>query len=275
MNELVRFGPDDRLVGILSGGKPASSAPILVLPNAGLVPRAGPFRLHVELAERLAAHGIRTFRFDTPGVGETARLKGCGEQKATIAALDHLAAHHGGERFVVGGVCSAADLGWNVAVRDSRVTGMLMLDGISYPDFWFHAARIGNAVKRGPRAWLGIATRLLGRTAAVAGAPGADLDVTDYRDWPDRAAAKSRFAELVARGTRSLWIYTGGYSDLFLDPRQFYRTFGAAARDPRVTLHYWPDCDHTYYARSHRDRLLDAIEHWMLADSRATPEIAT
>lgn len=261
MSTLVRFGPGDRLVGVLDGGASLSSGPILVLPNAGLVPRAGPFRLHVELAQRLAVHGIRTFRFDTPGVGEAPRLPGCGEQNATIAALDHLASHHAGERFVVGGVCSAADLGWNTAARDPRVTGMLMLDGISFTGFWFHIARMIGVLERGPRAWLGIAARLLGRAAA---ATGADLDITDYRDWPDRNAAKRQFAELVARGTRSLWIYTGGYSDLFLDPRQFFQAFGSAARDPLVELHYWPDCDHTFYARSHRDRLLDTIESWML-----------
>jgi hypothetical protein len=30
-----------------------------------------------------------------------------------------------------------------------------------------------------------------------------------------------------------------------------------------VAMHYWPDCDHTYFARAHRDRLLVAVEDWM------------
>lgn len=269
MSTLVRFGPDDALVGVLSGEPGMDAAPILVLPNAGLIPRAGPFRLHVELAERLAARGIRTFRFDTPGVGETARLPGCDAQAATIAALDQLASRHGGERFVVGGVCSAADLGWSTAIRDPRVAGMLMLDGISFAGFWYQYARIVDVLRRGPRAWFGIATRLLGRIAGSSGGPG--LGVTDFRDWPDRQGARDMFARLLSRGTRSLWIYTGGYSDLFLHRRQFFAAFGQAARDPRVALHYWPDCDHTFYARRHRHRLIETIENWMLADHPPGP----
>jgi pimeloyl-ACP methyl ester carboxylesterase len=272
MNQLVTFGPNQRLVGILSGD-PASTAPVLVLPNAGLIPRAGPFRLHVELAERLAVHGIRTFRFDTPGVGEAPRLSGCNTQEATQAALDHLAAHHGVDRFVVGGVCSAADLGWATATGDRRVVGMLMLDGISFTGFWFHFARILGALRRGPGAWFGIARRLLGRTAASARgtttAAGRVPFTASERGWPGRAEARRQFSALVQRGARSLWIYTGGYVDLFLHPRQFAAVFGRAARDPRVALHYWPDCDHTFYAHQHRDRLLGTIEQWMVAQGRA------
>lgn len=263
MNSLVRFGPEDQLCGVLSAAA-SGSGPILVLPNAGLVPRAGPFRLHVELAERLAARGIRTFRFDTPGVGEAPRLPGCGVQEATIAALDRLASEHGGERFVVGGVCSAADLGWSTAVLDRRVVGMLMLDGVAFAGPWFHFARLMGVLERGPREWLGILRRWLGRAAATRQAGGLVPGITDYRDWPDRASARRLLAELVARGTRSLWIYTGGYSDLFLHPRQFGRMFGKLARDPLVAMHYWPDCDHTFYARAHRDRLLDTVEAWMV-----------
>lgn len=263
MNTLVRFGPDDRLVGVLSGD-PGSSAPVLVLPNAGLIPRAGPFRLHVELADRMTTHGIRTFRFDTPGVGEAPRMADCGVQEATTAALDRLASEHGAERFVVGGVCSAADLGWSTAVADSRVVGMLMLDGIAFPGFWFHFARVVNVLKRGPREWLGIAARLLGRTATAAVSGSPPTFVASDRGWPERAEARRQFAGLVSRGTRSLWVYTGGYGDLFRHPRQFAGLFGRTVRNPRVAMHYWPDCDHTYYARTHRDRLLDVVEQWMV-----------
>ena len=272
MNQVVTFGPGQHLVGILSGD-PASTAPVLVLPNAGLIPRAGPFRLHVELAERLAAHGIRTFRFDTPGVGEAPRLPGCNTQEATLAALDHLATHHGVGRFVVGGVCSAADLGWATATCDRRVVGMLLLDGISFTGFWFHFARILGALQRGPQAWIGIARRLFGRATASAMRSGSGAGQAPFvpgeRGWPTRAEARRQFAALLQRGARSLWIYTGGYADLFLHPRQFAAAFGRAARDPRVTLHYWPDCDHTFYALQHRERLVGTIEDWMVAQDRA------
>jgi hypothetical protein len=28
-------------------------------------------------------------------------------------------------------------------------------------------------------------------------------------------------------------------------------------------MHYCPDCDHTYFGRAQRERLIDAIEGWM------------
>lgn len=111
MERIVQFGPEGRLVGILSGGTQADDSPTLVLPSAGLIPRSGPFRLHVELARRLEGHGLRTFRFEVPGVGETPRPQGWGSRETTLAALDHLANGYGCRRFVVGGVCSAADTG--------------------------------------------------------------------------------------------------------------------------------------------------------------------
>ena len=93
---LVRFGPDRQLTGVLSGVQ--GSGPILLLPSAGLQPRAGPFRLHAELAGRLAARGIRSFRYDVPGVGEAPRLTNCDATRATIAAIDQLATMHGVRR---------------------------------------------------------------------------------------------------------------------------------------------------------------------------------
>jgi hypothetical protein len=88
-------------------------------------------------------------------------------------------------------------------------------------------------------------------------------DVADYREWPERDEAQRQFSQLVERGVRSLWIYTGGYRDRFMHPRQFTWSFGPAARDARVAMHHWPDCDHTFFARAHRDRLVATIERWL------------
>lgn len=263
MNTIVKFGPHDRLVGILSGASTSRKIPTLMLPNAGLVPRAGPFRLHAELAQRLAALGMQTFRFDVPGVGEAPHLDGFGAREAVRSAMDQLAASHGCTTFAVGGVCSAADLGWRTAMDDERVRAVLLLDGISFTGPWFHYARFIGVLRRAPREWIGLLVRLLSRLRQG----GGPLRVDYYREWPDRSEARRQFAELVAREVRLLCVYTGGYSERFLHPRQFVWNFGPAARDPRVTLRYWPDCDHTFFARDHRERLLDIIEEWLANDA--------
>ncbi len=259
MDEIVRFGPGHQLVGILSGVELAPDTPVLVLPSAGVVPRAGPFRLHVELARRLCAHGVRTFRFDVPGVGEAPRIKSCGAQESTLAALERLADSHGAERFIVGGVCSAADVAWNVAAADQRVRGVILLDGLAYAGPWFRFALICGVLRRPVREWLAVAGRLLARRRSKQPA----LTTSDYRDWPSREEARRQFTRLLTADVHSLWVYTGGFAGEFLHPRQFAWSFGAAARDPRVAMHYWPDCDHTFFARTHRDRLLDTMVRWL------------
>ena len=267
MDRIIRFGPERRLVGVFSGGCLPANAPTLVLPSAGLLPRGGPFRLHVELARRLAPRGVRTFRFEVPGVGETPRLPGCGSAEAARAALDCLAADHGCQNFIIGGLCSAADVGWHAAVHDKRVRGVLMIDGVSFVGPWFHLARMGNLLRRPPGEWTGVMRRKWRRARTAVATP----DLADYREWPSREQARQQFAGLLERDVRSLWIYTGGYRDRFLHRRQFGWSFGAAASDDRVAMHYWPDCDHTFYARTHRDRLLDTVERWAGASAAPAP----
>lgn len=252
----VRFGPEGRLHGVLSGAPGAG--PTLLLPSAGLQPRFGPFRLHALLAQRLAALGIRTFRYDIPGVGEAPRLPECDATQATIAALDQLEALHGCRVFAVGGICSAADTGWDVANLDTRVSAVLLLDGLCYTGPWYYYARALELLRRLPREWRHFARKLRGRMRGNAG-----LDSTDFRSWPSHAQAREQFAAMLARDVRLLCIFSGGYADRFLHPRQFAWAFGAAARDPRVSLHYWPDCDHTYFGRDQRERLIEAIAGWM------------
>src|SRR5688572_15761233 len=251
MDTMVQFGPERRLVGVLTG-TPASSSgpivgPIVVLPSAGLLPRAGPFRLHVELSRRLARQGVSSFRFDVPGVGEAPRLKGCGGR----------------------GGCSAADVAWGVALADPRVCGVLMLDGLSYTGPWFQLALATGVLRRPVREWPSVVRRLLGRMQQQESERAPVLE--DYRDWPERPQARSEFARLVARDVRSLWVYTGGYTARFRHPRQFAWSFGGAANDRRVAMHYWPDCDHTFFARAHRERLLDTVERWLLNNFPTQP----
>jgi alpha-beta hydrolase superfamily lysophospholipase len=260
----VRFGPGGQMTGILAG--PPTAGPVLLLPSAGLQPRMGPFRLHVLLARRLAAAGIRSFRYDIPGVGEVPRLPSCDATQATIAAMDQLEAMHGARAFAIGGICSAADTGWDVANLDQRVRAVLMLDGVCFTGPWYHYARILGLIQRLPREWRRFAGKLRGRMHA-----GPRLDSTAFRTWPSRAQARQQFADLVARDVRLLWIYSGGYADRFLHPAQFEWSFGAVARAPGVEMQHWPDCDHTYFSQAQRDRLLTRIVAWMLELPERTP----
>src|SRR5262245_21613598 len=78
----VRFGPADRLFGILSTPKYASSAPAVILLNTGIEYRVGPHRLYVPLARELAARGHVVFRYDLGGIGDSMPPPGAAENVA-------------------------------------------------------------------------------------------------------------------------------------------------------------------------------------------------
>ena len=114
MKERVyRFGPQRSLVGIYTEPSPDEmipDAPLAVILNAGIVHHIGPFRLHVDLARRLADAGFRTLRLDLSGLGDSGLRAGKmdASQRALLDvrdALDFLQQHHGVQRFVVMGLC--------------------------------------------------------------------------------------------------------------------------------------------------------------------------
>lgn len=250
----------------LGGGRfgvlhaPASPGPVVfVLLNAGAVHRQGPFRLYVQLARRLAARGFASFRFDQPGIGDAVLA---GEQpplEGLADVLDRLAARTGCQRFVVGGICSAADAAWQLALQDTRVCGLLLLDPVAYAPGWY---RFGRWLRRrSPAAVLGALLRRL-RPQRKAGPAAPAAVEADYRNWPKPEEAGAQLAGFCARGVETLALYTGGVAHYFLHPRQFAATFGPAARDRHVQFDYWPEVDHLFYRPIDRDRVIEHVCGW-------------
>ncbi len=239
---------------------------VFVLLNAGAVHRQGPFRLYVNLARQLSAAGISCFRFDQAGIGDSVLAAERPQLESLAEVLDTLQQRTGCEGFVVGGICSAADAAWQLARRDARVRGLLLLDPVAYGGMWFQVARLLRP--RAPRQWLRAFQRGLRARAARADAAPAAVE-SDYRDWPSPAEAPAQLAQFCARGVDVLALYTGGIAHYFLHRRQFGATFGAAARDPRVRFDYWPEVDHLFYRPTDRDRLIQHVGAW--AQARFAP----
>ena len=70
---ILNFGPAGGLLGIVSEPEtsPAEDQPILVILNAGVVNRVGPYRLNVELGRSLAEAGFRSVRMDLSSMGDS------------------------------------------------------------------------------------------------------------------------------------------------------------------------------------------------------------
>lgn len=234
--------------------------------NAGAIRRAGPFRLHVHAARRFAAQGFPTLRVDQPGVGD--HLSTARRPQLAIAEdmLERFAQATGCRRFIVGGICSAADFGWQWALRDPRIHGLMLMDPVarrSAPGF-----RLGQfqlLVSRGPSGW----AEFLGKRLAPS-MGGARVTDDQLREWPPEGQEAGELDRLVDRGVSCFVLYTGGAATYFTHPRQFFHGFGPSARHPSVRFGYWRDTDHLFFRPDDRERLLDALCHW-LGDRFAPP----
>ncbi|MBB1087401.1 alpha/beta hydrolase [Lysobacter sp. SG-8] len=254
-----RFGPG--LVGVLhrpchEDGHVQDVAVILL--NAGLVRRIGPYRQYVLLARLLARAGFTVLRYDQSGLGDSAsasREAGDRRLREVRAAMTLVGAETGHMRFVLGGLCSGADDAFHIAVQDSRVVGTLLLDGPGYKTagFWWRhlLPRVFS-----PRRW----RALLGHVGKLrTHEPG----LLDYRDFPPQADARLQLQSLVERGVRMLFLYTSG-SYYYVNHRsQLAAALGDAARAPAVTVEFWRDCDHTFYLQQDRTRMFAYTLGWM------------
>ncbi|HET9032646.1 MAG TPA: alpha/beta fold hydrolase [Dokdonella sp.] len=255
----------DDVFGILSQPQPAADSDLcIILLNAGFIHRSGPFRLHVRLARALAASGVAAFRYDAPGVGDALTRSSETQLQATRASLDALSAQFGYRRFVVGGICSAADLGWLLALADPRVVGLISIDGLARQGFWYSFGRMRRGLQKSPREWLTAIRLRLARSGASAAATASPEDL---RDWPVRGSEREQLHRLVERKLEWFVLFTAGTS-YFLHARQWLATFGREARSTLVEFRFWPRCDHTFFAESDRRKLIDAIVAWVGARFR-------
>jgi hypothetical protein len=242
--------------GLLNRGSTLRGGTAVVLFNAGLIHRVGPFRVYVHLARRLAARGVHVLRFDLPRVGDgsgDARINGDG---AVAAALDAVKRETGCRELVVGGICSAADLAWKTAVRDPRVTGVLLFDGFARRNAWFRFGQAMLALRRPVATWPSLLLK------ALRYRPGTAIDVRNYRDWPEPDEFLREAEALLQRGTRILALYTGGIATYLLHRRQLDGTFGRMRGHRNLELRYWPAYDHILFSAVEREDVIRTIAEW-------------
>lgn len=255
-----RFGTG--LVGVLHRPAGVTADVAVLLLNAGLVDRSGPFRNYVRLGRSLAQAGFAVLRFDQSGVGDSpvSRMAAAERRMRELsAAMTLVAAETGATRFVLAGICAGADDAFVVAGDDPRVAGAVLIDGLAYRTrgFWW---RYYLRHRLDPRRWLGF---LRAHRHLRVPEPAGDID--DFRDFPAREDAATRLQDLVRRDVRLLMLFTGGSYTYFNHVGQAAEALGPAAGASQVQVAYWPDCDHTFYLERDRQRLATAFIGWMQA----------
>jgi pimeloyl-ACP methyl ester carboxylesterase len=280
MNETVAsLGASRSLVGVYTEpGEKLDDAPGVLILNAGITHRSGPFRLHVEVARRLAASGYPCLRIDLAGIGDSPlRAEDIPEQDGTLsdaqAAMDYLASQAGCRRFVLFGLCSGADDSHLIALRDKRVAGIVALDGFAYSSAVHLAMRQAGRLARHPRHVYEKALAKLRSSRAgqalLGPLPGPRPETkreerfqSFQRDFPPQEQVAGEIEGLFARGLVALYVYSGGYK-LYNYTGQFFDNFPTVRHDPRVEVEYFRNSDHTYILLADRQRLIDRVEAWL------------
>ena len=230
----------------------------VIIFNSGILHRPGPFRMHARLARRLASLGYPTLRFDFPGVGDSLARATRPPMQIVRDVLERAQQATGCTRFVAGGICSAADLGWQLALEDERVAGVLLIDGLARKGRYFLLGRLRRATRKSLGDWMDVVRRIVMRTKA----PPTIETVENMRDWPAPGAERRELRALLERGAALFILFSGGTS-YFLHPGQFYATYGADARAPGIDFHYWPQCDHMMYSEIDRAGFIDTFAEWL------------
>lgn len=258
--EAFRFGRAHHLVGIAGSPAAASDAVGVIVLNAGLVHRIGPFRLHVELTRRLNACGYPTLRFDLSTLGDS----GASDESQTLAqqvradvhdAVTLLNQQSGCTRVVLIGLCSGAQNAHAAACTDDSVAGAIFLDGYAYRTFGYRLRHYLPRLLDVGRWLRALAHRRKPPT------PRSTEPVFSVAPLP-QDVVRADFASMLDRGLKLRLIYSGGISNYFNHARQFRECFGRVIGRPGISTRFIGEADHTYILTGDRNCLLDDIEQW-------------
>lgn len=259
--EIVQFGADDRLHGVLRRGAAPRGAGFLFF-NAGVVHRVGAHRLNVKLARALSGPSLR---FDLSGLGESPHAgAGAGyevQASADIcAAAEQLKSQTGCGDVIALGMCSGADNSYRAALADPRISGLVLLDPYAYEN---RNAGVADLVSRAtnPDRWARKLKAVFSKNDAADADPVA-VEGEQARPVPPRDEFGADLQALTARGVRILIVYTGFVRRFVSRPAHFFETFDAFSFDGNVEIVTMPHTDHTYTELSAQGQLISYVKSW-------------
>ena len=263
------FGPDQALMGTLTLPAAGSASPpvAFLMLNAGAIYRVGPHRINVKLARRLSQIGFTSLRFDLSGLGDS---RGSMERnhyrnqavQDMRAAMDHVQASTGIDRFIVFGICSGAVNGYELAMADERVVGLTLLDGFMFPSSstrWQRKWHRLRAVPVNP-AMLERTWRWLKRKFSDARRP-AGMFATDSLALT-AANFEAGMNTLISRGVATYFIYSATLQ-LVDTGRAQLDAFDKDSFVEKLKYEFLAEVDHTVTSLAAQRKLIDAVCRWV------------
>ncbi|NOY62692.1 MAG: alpha/beta fold hydrolase [Gammaproteobacteria bacterium] len=276
MEKAVVFGSGAvRLVGIVTpAAEPQTTAgrPVIIMLNAGLLHRVGPYRLHVHLARELAAIGFTVLRFDLSGIGDstirTDRLSEMERSNQDLRdAINFMSNSFQATEFVLFGLCSGAANAHRGALLDARVSGAVFLDGYAYPTSGYRLRRFASHITSAEK-WAALPrklTRSLKHSLANKQRQQTASTIRlkyDFGTPPPRHQVEQEIKSLTKRGVNLLYIYSGGWEG-YNHVKQFKEMYQSIDFSDRVQVEYFAQAEHTYPLREDRKKLQRCVCLWI------------
>jgi pimeloyl-ACP methyl ester carboxylesterase len=264
--KVLTFLNSSPLVGIITepdAKKQMEQKPAVLFWNAGFLHRVGPYRLYVDMARKLAAMGFLAVRFDLSGKGDSKPRRDEGLEKDRAArdvreVMDLVSAKTGIEEFVLIGLCSGADDAFPIAVEDSRVSGLVLLDGFAYRTIRYYVPHYLMRIFIWQR-WKNFISRKFHELFLHT-----ERKVEDYiREFPPKAKVKQDLLHLIERGVNLLFVYSGEVKEYYNYKGQFKDMLKPIAMNEKLQSEYFDKATHTYTRLDDRKMLMTCICDWL------------
>lgn len=272
IERVYNFGTNDELSGILTLAEPEhqkKDAPSILFLNAGFLHKTGFNRFNTDLARQLSIYGYSSLRFDLHGLGDSANCApSIVYEKQAIndigQAIDEVTARSGTKNCIIIGLCSGADFAHAIAMTDRRISGLVLMDGFAYRTLGFYIRDYGPGIINPYRSIRFVVNRIRKRffPAPSQKSPRGDNEVY-IRPFPPRKQVIRELQELIDRGVKLFFIYSGGITLYYNYADQFFDMFRSVKFKGMVFHRYFREADHTYTIISVRQKLMSTISEWI------------
>lgn len=295
----VRFGPDERLFGVLCQPLGRRPLAIAVLANSGRDYHIGWGRATVVQARALAKRGIASLRLDAGGIGDSAASAGApaemlysDEQIADLRhAIDCVEKLDAGPIALVGR-CSGAYASFQAAVQDVRVRTVVVINNMRF--VWDPRETVAEALQSAHRTIGGSVSLLFSKRslrrllsgnlrlkAPIAFVSKRLLQIFSLRPSQILARRKlygeghRRFQILASRDVRLAILISEGDHALGEFRTYMGRKGARLRRYPRASVSIIPNADHDFTHVGARARLTNVLCDVLAAPSSPHPASST
>ena len=279
--KVIIAGDKKNLIGILCEAKKegfGTQKPSVLLLNAGLVHRIGPFRMNVDLSRELSELGYDVLRVDISGIGDSDKIANDSrsyEQRNLddIGEFVKYLSSNNPQGVVVIGLCTGADHSHKAAVAYKEVVGTILFDGYGYPTFKFYLKRYGPILLSFNRT-INAIKKVFKALFRIGGKSSGDASGADAYFWklPPKSNYINDLELLRERGVKQFYVYTSGVDGYYNYKEQFADGFGSKDYSRDITVEYYDRSDHTYSLHNDRMRMFKDVTNWLLTNFGGSQE---